>query len=76
MCMWVGYCFLWGLFVCCCFYSCKYFISVPVRLVNGSSYPPQGRVEIQISGTWGTVCDVEFDDVDAGVICEMLGFSR
>ena len=71
-----GVLFFVGLVCMLFFYSCKYFISVPVRLVNGSSYPPQGRVEIQISGTWGTVCDVEFDDVDAGVICEMLGFSR
>ena len=49
------------------------FTSVPVRLVNGSSRPPQGRVEIQIDGTWGTVCN---DGFDAGVICEILGYSR
>ena len=51
-------------------------ISAPVRLVNGSSHPPQGRVEIQINGTWGTVCDDGFDNDDAGIICEMLGYSR
>ena len=52
------------------------YISVYVHLVNGSSYPPGGRVEIQINRTWGTVCDDGFDDNDAGVICKMLAFSQ
>ncbi|XP_041372562.1 deleted in malignant brain tumors 1 protein-like [Gigantopelta aegis] len=49
---------------------------LPIRLVNGSGIPTQGRVEIQINGTWGTVCDDQFDYRDAGVICLMMGFSR
>ena len=51
-------------------------ISAPVRLVNGSTLPSQGRVEIQINETWGTVCDDGFDNDDAGVICKMLGYNR
>ncbi|XP_041372995.1 deleted in malignant brain tumors 1 protein-like [Gigantopelta aegis] len=49
--------------------------SVPVRLVNGG-HSTQGRVEIKINDTWGTVCDIHFDDKDAGVICAMMGFRR
>ncbi|XP_041372972.1 Down syndrome cell adhesion molecule-like protein 1 isoform X2 [Gigantopelta aegis] len=47
-----------------------------VRLVSGSGISSQGRVEIQINGTWGTVCDNGFNSKDAAVICAMMGFSR
>jgi len=33
----------------------------------------EGRLEVKVAGIWGTVCDYEFDDVDAGVACYMLG---
>ncbi|KAK6195640.1 hypothetical protein SNE40_001026 [Patella caerulea] len=43
-----------------------------IRLANGNdSY---GRVEVQIGGAYGTVCDDQWDDLDASVICRSLGF--
>ncbi|KAL4219354.1 scavenger receptor [Mactra antiquata] len=47
-------------------------IHTQVRLVNGtSSY--NGRVEVNVNGTWGTICDDNFNSKSAAVICGMLG---
>ena len=44
-----------------------------VRLVNGPS-DAEGRVEIRYNDIWGTICNDNFDDNDALVLCKMLGF--
>ena len=45
-----------------------------IRLAGRSMRNDRGRVEVYYNGTWGTVCDDLFTDVDAGVVCNSLGF--
>ena len=48
------------------------FADVDIRLVGGKK-ANEGRLEVKVAGMWGTVCDDDFDDHDAGVACYMLG---
>ncbi len=44
-----------------------------VRIVGGATF---GRVDICVQQTWGTVCDTEWNDVVASVICGQQGHSQ
>ena len=46
-----------------------------LRLVGGST-EYEGRVEICYNEAWGTICDEEFDNTDASVICRQVGYSQ
>jgi len=34
-----------------------------------------GTVEIKYGGQWGQVCNTNFDDIDASVVCHQLGYT-
>ncbi|CAG9833034.1 unnamed protein product [Diabrotica balteata] len=44
-----------------------------LRLVGGT-YPGEGRVEIKHNGIWGTICDDDFNEDAAKVVCKSLGY--
>lgn len=49
---------------------------IELRLSNGQSRNSrnEGRIEIRYNGVWGTVCDDDFNDDAAKVVCRYLGY--
>ena len=46
-----------------------------LRLIGGTK-PSEGRVELCQNNMWRKVCDDNWDDVDAGVVCYELEYAR
>ena len=40
------------------------------------AYPGIGRVEVNVGGSWGVICDDFWDDVDAAVFCTCKGYQE
>lgn len=45
-----------------------------VRLTDGGS-ANKGRVEVCYNGVWGGVCNDDWSQTDASVICKQLGYN-
>ena len=45
-----------------------------LTLVNGST-PMEGRLEVCRNNTYGTICDDQWDVLDARVACRQLSFA-
>ncbi|KAK6621916.1 hypothetical protein RUM44_001723 [Polyplax serrata] len=46
-----------------------------IRLVNGRG-PFEGNVEIHHMGKWGSICDDEWDEKEANIVCRYLGYEK
>ena len=44
-----------------------------LRLVDGS-FASEGRIEICYQNRWGTICDDNWDVLEARVVCAQLGY--
>ncbi|CAC5402549.1 unnamed protein product [Mytilus coruscus] len=56
-----------------CFFSCFTENEGNLRIISGAA-ANKGRLEIDYKGEWGTVCQDNFENVDADVACGQLGY--
>jgi deleted-in-malignant-brain-tumors protein 1 len=49
--------------------------TLKIRLINNvNDNEARGTIELEYNGVKGTVCDDDWDDIDAKVVCKMLGY--
>ncbi len=53
-------------------FSC---VNGSLRLADGD-FANEGRVEVCINDIWGTICDDLWDNRDATVVCNQLGYTN
>ena len=47
-----------------------------LQLYSTGSFANEGILEVCINGSWGRVCGDNWDNSQAQVVCEQLGYSR
>ena len=60
-----------------CFFNVSYVTHThPEMRLRGGNSPMEGYVEITHAGVWGHVCDADWGEDEASVVCRELGYFR